>query len=219
MSVTAGHRRRYLPQYSEGGGGLVRLVISEARISGCQMVTLLIDVLLSKYFDGVNLSDLILHVTSTTGPACNSTSPAALSSRYANVSCLIHTYLYILISLFLYLRINIFIGVAGRLPLWSSGQSSCLQIQRSGFDSWRYQFFWEVVGAERGLLGLVSTIEELLGRKSSGSGLESREYSRSDPSRWPPDTIYQQKVGTDFTDKQRSLGRLSSFALTPRYFL
>jgi hypothetical protein len=29
----------------------------------------------------------------------------------------------------------------------------------------------------------VSTIEELLGRKSSGSGLEIREYGRGDPSR------------------------------------
>jgi hypothetical protein len=28
----------------------------------------------------------------------------------------------------------------------------------------------------------VSTIEELLGRKSSGSGLEIREYGRRDPS-------------------------------------
>jgi hypothetical protein len=32
------------------------------------------------------------------------------------------------------------------------------------------------VGLERGTLSLVSTIEELLGRKSSGSGLENREY-------------------------------------------
>jgi hypothetical protein len=32
------------------------------------------------------------------------------------------------------------------------------------------------VGLERGPLSLVSTIEELLGRKSSGSGLESRGY-------------------------------------------
>jgi hypothetical protein len=29
----------------------------------------------------------------------------------------------------------------------------------------------------------MSTIEELLERKSSGSGLENREYSRRDPSR------------------------------------
>jgi hypothetical protein len=38
------------------------------------------------------------------------------------------------------------------------------------------------VGLERGPLSLVSTIEELLGRKRSGSGLESREYGRRDPS-------------------------------------
>jgi hypothetical protein len=50
-------------------------------------------------------------------------------------------------------------------PLWSSGQSSWLQIQRSGFDSRCYQIFREVVGLERGLLSLVSTIKELLKEK------------------------------------------------------
>jgi hypothetical protein len=50
-------------------------------------------------------------------------------------------------------------------PLWSSGQSSWLQIQRSGFDSRRYQNFLEVVGLERGPLGLMRIIEELLGNK------------------------------------------------------
>jgi hypothetical protein len=39
------------------------------------------------------------------------------------------------------------------------------------------------VGLERGPLSLVSTIEELLGRKSSGSGLENRDYGRRDSSR------------------------------------
>jgi hypothetical protein len=39
------------------------------------------------------------------------------------------------------------------------------------------------VGLERGPLGLVSATEELLGRKSSGSGLERPEYDRRDPSR------------------------------------
>jgi hypothetical protein len=38
---------------------------------------------------------------------------------------------------------------------------------------------------EWGQLSLVSTIQELLGRKSRGSGLESRDYGRMDPSRWP----------------------------------
>jgi hypothetical protein len=52
-----------------------------------------------------------------------------------------------------------------RPPLRSSGQSSWLQIQMSGFDSWRYKIFWEVVGLEQGPLSLMSTIEELLGRK------------------------------------------------------
>jgi hypothetical protein len=60
---------------------------------------------------------------------------------------------------------------------------SYLQIQRSGFDSRRYQSFSERVGLERGSLSLVSTIEELLGRKSSGCGLENRKYGRRDPPR------------------------------------
>jgi hypothetical protein len=79
-------------------------------------------------------------------------------------------------------------------PCSSSGQSSWLQIQRSRFDSRRYKIFWEVVGMERGPLSLVSTIEELLGRNNSGSGLEDREYSCRDPSRWPRGTLYPQKL-------------------------
>jgi hypothetical protein len=50
------------------------------------------------------------------------------------------------------------------------------------------------VGLERGPLSLVSTTEQLLERKSSGSGLEIREYDRRDPSRWPRGTLYPQKV-------------------------
>jgi hypothetical protein len=69
-------------------------------------------------------------------------------------------------------------------PLCSSGQSSWLQIQKSWFDSRRYQIFWEVVGLERGPLSLVSTIEELHGRNDSGSCLENREYARRDQSYW-----------------------------------
>jgi hypothetical protein len=63
--------------------------------------------------------------------------------------------------------------------------ASWLQIQRSGFDSRSYQIFWEVVGLERGTLSFVITNEELLERKSSGSGLESRDYGLREPSRWP----------------------------------
>jgi hypothetical protein len=49
-----------------------------------------------------------------------------------------------------------------------------------GYDFRHYQIFRDVVGLERGQLCLVSTTEELLGRKSSGSGLESRKYGRGD---------------------------------------
>jgi hypothetical protein len=79
-----------------------------------------------------------------------------------------------------------------RPPLWSSGQSSWLQIRRPGFDSRHYQKK-KVVGLERDPLSLVSTTEELLD-KSSGSCLENREYCRRDPSRWPRGTLYLQKL-------------------------
>jgi hypothetical protein len=60
-------------------------------------------------------------------------------------------------------------------PLWSSGQSPFLQIQRSRvrFPHYKKKI---VVGLKRGPLSLVSTTEELLVRKSGGSGLEIREY-------------------------------------------
>jgi hypothetical protein len=38
------------------------------------------------------------------------------------------------------------------------------------------------MGLERGPHSLMSTIEELLEKKNSGSGLEIREYGRRDPS-------------------------------------
>jgi hypothetical protein len=97
------------------------------------------------------------------------------------------------------------------LPLWSSDQSSWLQIQRSGFDSRPYQIFWEVVDLERGPLSLVSAIEEVYERNtsSSGSGPEIREYGRRDPLCWPRDTPLSEKGGTNFADKRLLLGRNS----------
>jgi hypothetical protein len=65
----------------------------------------------------------------------------------------------------------------------SSGRSSWLQIQRSRFDSRHYHISREVDGLERGILSIVSTTEELLGRKSSGSDLQNRDYGRRDPPR------------------------------------
>jgi hypothetical protein len=64
-------------------------------------------------------------------------------------------------------------GLVVRIPGYISGGP--------GFDSLYYKK--KVVSLERGALSLVSTTTELLGRKSSGSGLESREYDRRDSSR------------------------------------
>jgi hypothetical protein len=76
-----------------------------------------------------------------------------------------------------------------------------------GSDSRHYQIFWEVVGLERGPLILVSTIEELLERKSSGSGLDIWDHGRGDPSRWSRNTFYPQKLAlTSPTSGGRSAG-------------
>jgi hypothetical protein len=75
------------------------------------------------------------------------------------------------------------------------------------FDSQHYQIFWEVVGLKRDPLSLVSTVVELVVRKSSGSGLEIREYGRRDPLRWPFDTPSPQKFAlSSLTSGGRSVG-------------
>jgi hypothetical protein len=48
------------------------------------------------------------------------------------------------------------------------------------------------VGLERGPLSLVSTTEELFGRKRSGSGLENLKYGRRDPADYAT-PLYPQK--------------------------
>jgi hypothetical protein len=69
---------------------------------------------------------------------------------------------------FFYIKGILYVLCSGP-PLWSN-------VQSFGFDFRRYQILWKVVGLERGPLSLLSTTEELLERKSSGSGLETREY-------------------------------------------
>jgi hypothetical protein len=78
------------------------------------------------------------------------------------------------------------------------------------FYSRRYQIFWELVGLKQGLLNLVSTIEELLRRNSSGSSLERQEYGHRDPFRSPRATLYPEKFGTIFANKRQSLCRYRS---------
>jgi hypothetical protein len=94
-------------------------------------------------------------------------------------------------------------GLVARVPGYRS--------RGLGFDFRCFQIFWEVVGLESGPLSLVSTIEELLERKSSGSGLGNREYGRGDPLRWPRSTLYPQNLAlTSSTSGGRFVGIVRS---------
>jgi hypothetical protein len=64
----------------------------------------------------------------------------------------------------------------------------------------------------------VSTTVELLGRKSSGSGLEIREYGRRDPSRRPRGMLHSQKLElTSPTSGGLSVGIVPSRAQATKF--
>jgi hypothetical protein len=87
-------------------------------------------------------------------------------------------------------------------------------------DFRRYQIFWEVVSLERDPLSLVSTIEELLERKKSGSGLENRDYDRRDLSRWPRGILFPQNLTlTSPTSGGRSIGIVGSWTQATEFLL
>jgi hypothetical protein len=72
-----------------------------------------------------------------------------------------------------------------------------------------YQILW-VVGLERGPLSLVSTIEELLERKSSSSSLENRDYVLGIRSADHATPVYLLKLA--LTSRQAAVARSVSFA-------
>jgi hypothetical protein len=67
------------------------------------------------------------------------------------------------------------------------------------------------MGLERGPLSLMSTIEELLDRKGSVSGLENRNYGHRDPPHCSCNTSYLQKLAlTSPTSGGHSVGIVHS---------
>jgi hypothetical protein len=75
------------------------------------------------------------------------------------------------------------------------------------------------VGLEQVPLSLLSTTEELLERKSIGSGLENREYGIRNPSRLPHRTLYPQKLAlTSPTSGGRSVGIVRLWTQATEYF-
>jgi hypothetical protein len=76
------------------------------------------------------------------------------------------------------------------------------------------------MGLEEGPLCLVSAIEELLERKSGGSGLEYRAYSRRGRPRWLRDTLYSLKLElTSPKSGGRSVGIVCSQTKATSYLI
>jgi hypothetical protein len=82
---------------------------------------------------------------------------------------------------------------------WSEFLATDSKVQVQFPDFLKNSGSWKIVDLEQGPLNLVSTIEELLGRKSNGC-LKIREYDRRDPPHWRRGTLYPRKF--NFAGKQ-----------------
>jgi hypothetical protein len=100
----------------------------------------------------------------------------------------------------------------GRPPLWSSGQSSWLQIQRIRVRFPALPDFLRNSGSGTGSTQPLSTTEELFEWKSSGSGSRKPRLTAIRNRCADHATPSIRKFGTNFAYKRRSLGRYSSLA-------
>jgi hypothetical protein len=69
-----------------------------------------------------------------------------------------------------------------------------IKSQQAYCNQYTFTVYLRTLSTTVGPLSLVSTIEEILGRKGSGSSLENWEYGRRDPSRWKRGTLYPQEL-------------------------
>jgi hypothetical protein len=63
-----------------------------------------------------------------------------------------------------------------------------------GFDSLRFQIFWEAAGLKRGPLSLVRTTEELLEGNIAAPVYKTEINDRGNPLRWLRDNLYARKL-------------------------